>query len=632
MRRRGKKYLAVLVAASVAMTASVPAASVYAGEKKSVWGISEQKDRAGQVFKVMAEPVEVEYDGKEYETKLEITRDATSTFTCRIQYSTDGGKTYTEESPKFKNVARDANGKVISYKVDYIVSAENYEPVKGNTTVTVKPRTIQVSGIEAKDKTYDGTTDADLIYDKLSLSRKLDSDELTLKATGAFSDKNAGDNKDVMVSDMKLEGKDAGNYELAEEAYTTRADIYPKKLTVSWDDPDLTYDGEKKTITAKVDGLLPGDNVDLTYKGNEGTQPGDYVAEITGVGNGNYSVDMPDQKKNWSIKPANSGGNQGGNSGGNSGGNQGGSQNGSGTQGEVTGVLLSPERETLTKEGETLKLTATVFPENAKNKNLIWSSNDPKVATADANGVVTAVSNGVAVITVQTADGNKSAACTVTVQIPDHSMNYENTVPSNEQKKNELKINAGLKVSQSGSTITVNWGTLGNADGYDVYVQYCGMKFSAKSLNQVTPGDVNQIVVRKVNGKKLNLKKNYKIYVVPFKMVNGKKVKLGKSITGHIVGRKNTRRTNVKAIKLQQRRIYLEVGEKTQIKGSTVLVDKTKKPLSDGHASELRFRTSNAAVATVSATGIVKAVKKGRCKVYVYARNGYAKRVSVTVE
>lgn len=654
MRRRGKTYLAVLMAASVAMTASVPAASVYAGEK-SERVVSESKDRAGQVFKVTAKPVEEEYDGKEYETQLEITRDATSTFTCRIQYSTDGGKTYTEESPRFKNVARDANGAVTSYNVDYIVSAENYEPIKGSTTVTIKPKPIQVSGIEAKDKTYDGTTHADLIYDKLSLSGKLSSDELTLKATGAFSDKNAGDNKIVTVSNMKLEGKDAGNYELEEDTYTTRADIYPKKLTVSWDDPDLTYDGEKKTITAKVDGVLPGDKVDLIYKGNEGTQPGDYVAEITGVGNGNYSVDTPDQKKNWSIKPANSGDNSGGNNGGgsgdNSGGNNGGgsgdsiggnggnsggtsdgNSNGSGTQGEVTGVLLSPEKATLTKEGQTLKLTATVFPENAKNKNLIWSSNDPKVATADANGIVTAVANGVAVITVQTADGNKSAACTVTVQIPDHSMNYENTVPANEQKKNELKINAGLKVSQSGSTITVNWGTLGNADGYDVYVQYCGMKFSAKSLNQVTPGDVNQIVVRKVNGKKLNLKKNYKIYVIPFKMVNGKKVKLGKSITGHIVGRKNTKRTNVKAIRLQQRRIYLEVGEKTQIKGTTVLVDKKKKPLSDGHASELRFRTSNAAVATVSATGIVKAVKKGRCKVYVYARNGYAKRVSVTVE
>ena len=109
MRRRGKTYLAVLMAASVAMTASVPAASVYAGEK-SERVVSESKDRAGQVFKVTAKPVEEEYDGKEYETQLEITRDATSTFTCRIQYSTDGGKTYTEESPRFKNVARDASG------------------------------------------------------------------------------------------------------------------------------------------------------------------------------------------------------------------------------------------------------------------------------------------------------------------------------------------------------------------------------------------------------------------------------------------------------------------------------------------------------------------------------------------
>ena len=79
----------------------------------------------------------------------------------------------------------------------------------------------------------------------------------------------------------------------------------------------------------------------------------------------------------------------------------------------VTGVELNTTTLTLT-EGGSEQLTATVRPENATNRNVTWSSNNTNVATVN-NGVVTAVGEGVAIITATAADGNTSAACTVTV-------------------------------------------------------------------------------------------------------------------------------------------------------------------------------------------------------------------------
>lgn len=80
----------------------------------------------------------------------------------------------------------------------------------------------------------------------------------------------------------------------------------------------------------------------------------------------------------------------------------------------VTGVSLDKTSAEL-EVGGTLKLTATIEPANATNKDVSWSSSDENVATV-ANGTVTAVAAGSAVITVKTADGGKEAKCTVTVK------------------------------------------------------------------------------------------------------------------------------------------------------------------------------------------------------------------------
>jgi hypothetical protein len=60
------------------------------------------------------------------------------------------------------------------------------------------------------------------------------------------------------------------------------------------------------------------------------------------------------------------------------------------------------------------KITATVSPGNATNKNVTWSSSDKTKVTVDANGNVTAVAEGEATITA-TSNNGKKATTTVTV-------------------------------------------------------------------------------------------------------------------------------------------------------------------------------------------------------------------------
>ncbi|MDY5947932.1 MAG: Ig-like domain-containing protein, partial [Oscillospiraceae bacterium] len=80
----------------------------------------------------------------------------------------------------------------------------------------------------------------------------------------------------------------------------------------------------------------------------------------------------------------------------------------------VSGVSLNAEAVDIVNK-QTYQLVATVSPETAPNKSLVWSSGDEKVATVDENGLVSAVSPGTAVITATTVDGGFTASCGITV-------------------------------------------------------------------------------------------------------------------------------------------------------------------------------------------------------------------------
>ena len=81
----------------------------------------------------------------------------------------------------------------------------------------------------------------------------------------------------------------------------------------------------------------------------------------------------------------------------------------------VSGVTVDPTTKTL-DIGGTQQLTATISPSNATNKNVTWESDTTGVATVSSTGLVTAVAEGTATITVKSAaDNTKKATCTITV-------------------------------------------------------------------------------------------------------------------------------------------------------------------------------------------------------------------------
>ncbi len=84
-----------------------------------------------------------------------------------------------------------------------------------------------------------------------------------------------------------------------------------------------------------------------------------------------------------------------------------------GTTVAVTGITLSPTSVSLAVGG-TRTLTATVSPSNATNKTVNWTSSDTSVATV-SNGTITGKKAGSATIIATTADGGKTAYCTVSV-------------------------------------------------------------------------------------------------------------------------------------------------------------------------------------------------------------------------
>lgn len=80
----------------------------------------------------------------------------------------------------------------------------------------------------------------------------------------------------------------------------------------------------------------------------------------------------------------------------------------------VTGVQLDVDNITM-DIGETKKLSATVNPNNATNKGVTWSSDNPNVIRIDKDGNITALAIGMATVTVSSDDWGFIDTCTITV-------------------------------------------------------------------------------------------------------------------------------------------------------------------------------------------------------------------------
>jgi hypothetical protein len=146
----------------------------------------------------------------------------------------------------------------------------------------------------------------------------------------------------------------------------------------------------------------------------------------------------------------------------------------------VRGVAVSKSTATL-KPGETEKLTFTIFPENASNKNVTWSSTDITIATVDATGLVTAIKPGSAKITVTTEEGNEKATCSVTVT-PNDAKTVTGNVEGTWAKYSTVNVTGHITVP-AGKTLTIE-------EGVEVVISTGGQDANQTKIEWLVDGNL----------------------------------------------------------------------------------------------------------------------------------------------
>ncbi|SEL56060.1 Ig-like domain (group 2) [Butyrivibrio sp. ob235] len=185
---------------------------------------------------------------------------------------------------------------------------------------------------------------------------------------------------------------------------------------------------------------------------------------------------------------------------------------------------------------------------------------------------------------------------------------------------------SGVKITQKDGKIGISWDKTKGVAKYEVYATYCGTKYPKKATATTKK---NTVTIKKINGKKINFTKNFKLYVVAYDS-DGNQV--GKTVSAHFAGKDNKKFENIKTLKLSTKTITVAVGKTSKIKASTTLEKGKKKELSDNHAAKFRYKSTNKSIATVDKNGKVTGISAGKCTIYVYSKNCLAKKVTVTVK
>ena len=198
------------------------------------------------------------------------------------------------------------------------------------------------------------------------------------------------------------------------------------------------------------------------------------------------------------------------------------------------------------------------------------------------------------------------------------------------REKDGAEFTASVSGSSAAGKVTVKWGKVPGAGRYVVYANYCDKNHKAKFKKIKTVGaKVTKYNITRLNGKKINPKKNVKVYITAQRKQDGKWKKLFKTPVFHIAGAK-TKYSNVKKITVRKASFTLEEGRTAKIKPKLVLVNKKKKAVI--HDRKFRFKSTSTAVVKVTKSGKLKAVGKGSATVFVYSNNGTAKAVKVKVK
>lgn len=222
--------------------------------------------------------------------------------------------------------------------------------------------------------------------------------------------------------------------------------------------------------------------------------------------------------------------------------------------------------------GQAKYLKATILPENASNKNVVWSSTNEAVATIDQTGLVTALKAGQTQIVATTEEGGLTATCDVTVKqfVTDIALNAS-TVMLYTKENYQLSVTVGPEVA---ANKTVAW---------------------TSSNSAVASVDQNGLVTALSAGSAM----------ITVKAQDGSGVESSCVVTV---------KQHVEAVSLNRISQPLNVGETYQLSASIAPNDATNK--------NVTWESSDPTVATISSSGLVKALKSGSTTITVTTEDG----------
>lgn len=320
----------------------------------------------------------------------------------------------------------------------------------------------------------------------------------------------------------------------------------------------------------------------------------------------------------------------------------------------VSGISLNITSASLA-EGQTIQLTATVSPETADNKNLIWESSNENIAIVSDNGLVTAKSQGETTIIVKSTDGsNVSTTCNIKVLKLVNSIVLDRTsatlsegerVQLNAIVAPELADNKTLawtssneavaSVDQNGRITAISQGsaviTVRSTDGSDITAScnitvvnpVVSITLSESELTMsVGETKVLSAIVSPENATNPTLKWESTNTDVA-KVENGIVVAVADGEADIIVSAENytgieaichvSVRTLVTEIILDYTELNLEEGDSVQLT-ATILPN-------DASDATLTWRSTDPEIATVN-DGLVLAHKKGKAQIFAEATDG----------
>ncbi len=251
----------------------------------------------------------------------------------------------------------------------------------------------------------------------------------------------------------------------------------------------------------------------------------------------------------------------------------------------VAGVSLSETSVSLLV-GETYSLMAHVLPERATDRSVTWTSSNSSVAAVNSTGQVTALSKGMATITVTTKDGGYKSSCTVTVK---DNMGSVTISPSS------------LDMLYVGDAATALTAVISPSDYPDKTVSW------SSSNTGVATVDTNGKVTPKAPGTA--------VITVTTNGTDSSGRHLSSSITVNVL-------RHITSVSLNRSSLELELTE-------TYTLVPSFTP-SSGIESSVTWTSSNSSVATVNSNGQVTAKSQGTATITVKTVDG-SKTASCTV-